>query len=76
MNELDDSQRQSTSTQMRSMVEWAFGPAGRDIPRAARLKAALVLADNIAAIVAAQDEPEVSRVQAQLAGGGSGAGVG
>ena len=75
MNELDDSQRQSTSTQMRSMVEWAFGPAGRDIPRAARLKAALVLADNIAAIVAAQDEPEVSRVQAQLAGGGSGAGV-
>lgn len=62
-----DSELQArTARGLRGLVDWAAGPAGREIPQAARKKAALVLADNLAAIIAAQDEPEVQQVQRQL----------
>lgn len=68
--------RAATASHLRQLVEWACSPAARAVPAAARAKAALVLADDIAAIVAAQDEPEVGRAQAQLAAGtGTGQGV-
>lgn len=55
-----------TAEGLRALVDWACSPAARDIPQAARKKAALVLADNLAAIIAAQDEPEVQQVHRQL----------
>ena len=45
--------RQATAEHLRLMMDWGFSPAARDIPVAARRKAALVLSDNLAAIVAA-----------------------
>ncbi|HYF16265.1 MAG TPA: MmgE/PrpD family protein, partial [Ramlibacter sp.] len=56
-----------TADGLRALCDWAASPAARQIPPAARRKAALVLADNLAAIVAAQDEPEVRQVHEQLA---------
>lgn len=74
MNENDrETQRAATAHGLRDMVAWAAGPAAREIPDAARRKAALVLADNLAAIIAAQDEPEVARVQQELVAEGAGA---
>jgi len=64
--------RQATAEHLRLMMNWGFSPAARDIPVAARRKAALVLSDNLAAIVAAQNEPEVVRVHTQLQAGGGG----
>ena len=63
--------REATAAGLRTMVQWAFGPAAPSVPVEARRKAALVLADNIAAIVAAQDDPEVVRVHRQLQSGSS-----
>lgn len=71
MNEtLPNDLQQSTADHLRKMIDWGFSPAAREIPTVARRKAALVLGDNIAAIVAAQDEPEVARIHAQLGSGG------
>jgi len=56
-----------TADGLRELVAWACGPTAREVPQAARKKAALVLADNLAAIIAAQDEPEVQQVHRQLA---------
>ena len=64
--------RQATAEHLRHMMDWGFSPAARDIPVAARRKAALVLSDNLTAIVAAQNEPEVVRVHTQLQTGGGG----
>lgn len=72
MDEPDAQLREHTAEQLRRLVDWAFSPSARDIPEAARRKAALVLADNIAAIVAAQNEPEVARVHQQLVAGNPG----
>jgi 2-methylcitrate dehydratase PrpD len=63
----DPALQQRTAEGLRTLCAWAAGPAARDIPAGARRKAALVLADNLAAIIAAQDEPEVRRVHEQLA---------
>lgn len=58
--------RESTAAGLRQLAEWASSPAARRIPENTRRKAALVLGDNLAAIAAAQNEPEVQRVQHQL----------
>ena len=55
--------RQPASAEgIRRLASWAAGIAADDIPAAVRRKAARVLADNFAAMVAARDEPEVTRV--------------
>lgn len=61
-----------TAEGVRELAAWVASAAAREIPQAARRKAALVLADNLAAIVAAQDEPEVADVQQQLVDEGGG----
>lgn len=62
----DPALRAATAQGLHELVKWAASPAAREIPLAARRKAALVLADNLASIIAAQGEPEVMRVQEQL----------
>jgi 2-methylcitrate dehydratase PrpD len=50
----------------RTLAAWAAGVTAQEIPDAVRRRAALVLADNIAATVAAEAEPEVRAAQAKL----------
>ena len=64
--------RADTAQGLHRLVQWAASAQAREIPLAARRKAALVLADNLASIIAAQDEPEVVRVQEQLVAEGGG----
>jgi 2-methylcitrate dehydratase PrpD len=68
--DLREQQRAATAQGLRALAQWAASPAARDVPDATRRKAALVLADNLGAIVAAQDEPEVIRLHEQLAAEG------
>ncbi|MGA6942459.1 MAG: MmgE/PrpD family protein, partial [Pseudolabrys sp.] len=51
---------------MRTLTAWAAGLRADAIPDVVLRRAALVLADNIAAIVAAEAEPEVRAAQAKL----------
>lgn len=51
---------------MAKLVRWAAGVDAEAIPDAVRRRAALVLADDIAAMVAAEAEPEVQAAQAKL----------
>jgi 2-methylcitrate dehydratase PrpD len=48
------------------LCEWACTLELADVPAAARLKAALVLGDNIAAIMSAAEEPEVKAYHQRL----------
>src|SRR3954452_7218453 len=48
---------------VRALIGWAAALEWRDVPEAVRRRAALVLADDIAAIVAARDEPEGRKLQ-------------
>src|SRR5262245_66350989 len=50
------------------LCSWAATTSLDAVPPDVRQRACLVLADDIAAIVAAATEPEVAAVQAQLAG--------
>jgi 2-methylcitrate dehydratase PrpD len=52
---------------IRALLDWAVSVRLEDIPAPVLRKAVLVTADNIAAMVAARDEPQVKAVQAQLA---------
>jgi len=51
------------------LVDWAADLRFADLPEGTRRRAALVLCDDIAAIIAARDEPEVVRLQDQLLAG-------
>lgn len=51
---------------MRDLTAWAAGVKAGDIPDAVLRRAALVLADNIAATVGAEGEPEVAAAQAKF----------
>lgn len=51
---------------MRDLIAWAAGVQAKDIPDAVLRRAALVLADNIAATVGAEGEPEVAAAQAKF----------
>jgi 2-methylcitrate dehydratase PrpD len=51
---------------IRGLISWAAAVDWKDVPEAVRRRAALVLADDIAAIVAARDEPEVVKLQAGM----------
>ena len=60
------SPRALAATGMRELIAWAAGVRAKAIPDAVLRRAALVLADNIAATVGAQAEPEVWAAQAKL----------
>lgn len=65
-----DSTRRETEEAARALIVWAAKLEIGDIPDPVLRKAALIVADNIAATVAARDEPEVRRVHGQLIAGG------
>lgn len=50
------------------LVRWAATLRFDDIPENARLRMALIIADDVAAILSAQDEPEVKAVHEHLVG--------
>jgi len=66
------SDAQAVELHMRQLCTWASGLKLSDIPTPALLKAALVLGDNIAAIVSAAEEPEVKAYHERLMAEGSG----
>lgn len=56
---MKDNVRARTGSATRELVEWAAHVELDAIPREVAARAARVVADNLAAIVAARDEPEV-----------------
>jgi 2-methylcitrate dehydratase PrpD len=65
-NAATDSPRALTADGMRGLTEWAARTPVAAIPDEVLRHAALVLADNIAATVAAEAEPQVRAAQAKL----------
>ena len=65
-----DQAAQRVAEGIRNLLEWAHAARAASIPEAVLRKAAMVIADNIAAAVAARAEPEVERVHEQLLAAG------
>jgi len=63
---LQDAQRSRVEQGVQALVEWAEAMRLEDIPHSVLSKAALIIADDIAAMVAARNEPEVERIYSQL----------
>ena len=61
-----DQTEQQVAAGIRNLLAWAHAAQSAPIPAAVLHKAAIVIADNLAATVAAREEPEVRRVHAQL----------
>lgn len=57
------SDAQAVAAGIRGLVAWASRLDWAAVPEAVRRRAALVLADDLAAIVAARDEPELAKLQ-------------
>jgi 2-methylcitrate dehydratase PrpD len=68
----DEETRHETGRALTALMAWAASVRYEDIPAAVLSKAALVIADDLAAMIAARDEPEVKRAHDQLLGYGSG----
>lgn len=62
----DVSARARAGEGMRELASWLAGSKADVIPESVLPRAALVVADNLAAMVAAQSEPEVQAAQAHL----------
>jgi 2-methylcitrate dehydratase PrpD len=60
------SARADAAAGMRALVAWAAAAKAPDIPDAILQRGALVLSDNLAALVAAESEPEVQAAQKKL----------
>lgn len=58
--------RDSVARQVEALAAWAAGVSIGDVPRDVQRRAVLVLADDIAAIVASRDEPEVASARGAL----------
>ena len=52
---------------LEALTEWSAALRWSDVPEPIRRRAAVVLADDLAAIVAARDEPEMSALTDGLA---------
>ncbi|MGH6896225.1 MAG: MmgE/PrpD family protein [Geminicoccaceae bacterium] len=65
--EAGGTQARAIATGQEALAAWASGLRWQDIPRSIRGHAALVLADDLAAIIAARDEPEIVALQNGLA---------
>lgn len=53
---------------IRALLDWAVSVKLEDVPAPVLRKAVIVMADNVSAMVAARDEPQVQRVHEQLLG--------
>jgi 2-methylcitrate dehydratase PrpD len=60
------SARAEAAAATRTLIAWAAGLKQAEIPDAILRRAALVLSDNLAALVAAESEPEVQAAQKKL----------
>ena len=58
--------RQAVATGITQLVHWAHGASFEAIPREAVRRGARILADDLAAIVAARNEAEVARFHARV----------
>jgi 2-methylcitrate dehydratase PrpD len=58
--------RADAAAATRALIAWAAGVKAAHIPDVILRRAALVLSDNLAALVAAESEPEVQTAQAKL----------
>ncbi len=58
--------REASADGVRALVRWAVGVELADIPQAVLQKAARILADDLAAMIGARDEPEVARFHTRL----------
>ena len=56
---------------IRTLLDWAVRTKAEDIPAPVLRKAVIVIADNVSAMVAARDEPQVKQVHDQLFGEGA-----
>ena len=57
--------RDAVAAGLKTLAEWAVGVTADDIPDPVKASAALVLFDDIGAMVAARNEPELARLQDQ-----------
>ena len=62
---MNDQLRHECGTAIRALTQWAAGVRLEDIPRPVIARAMRVLADDLAAIVGARDEPEVQCIHAR-----------
>ena len=61
-----DDARSEIAAGVRCLVDWATGCTLADIPQPVLARAATVLADDLAAMIGARDEPEVARFHARV----------
>jgi len=61
-----DTAKRDTEHALSALIDWAAGVRYDEIPPAVLTKAALIIADDLSAMIAARDEPEVKRVHDQL----------
>ena len=58
--------REVCANSVQSLVRWATATEIRDIPQAVLSRAARIMADDLAAIIGARDEPEVARFHGRV----------
>ena len=61
-----EDQRQQAGTNMAALCRWAAGTEFEHIPETALRRAVAVIGDNLGAIVASRDEPEVALAQTRI----------
>jgi len=62
----DQAIRAATGEQVRTLVQWAAAARQRPLLESVRRRAALILADDLGAMVAGSDEPTVVRARGAL----------
>jgi 2-methylcitrate dehydratase PrpD len=67
MTAMDEALRQKMSEEVRALLRWAAAARGRPLPEPVRRRAALILADDLGAMVAGSEEPTVARARRTLA---------
>lgn len=70
MSAVDQGEAGQIGQHLAALCDWAVHASEADIPAAIMARAAIVLCDDIAAIVAARNEPEVVQLQGRLVSGG------
>ncbi len=64
--ECDDGMRARAAAAMRALASWAAGPEARRAPQAVQDRAAIILMDDLGAMVAGGAEPQVVQTTARL----------
>jgi 2-methylcitrate dehydratase PrpD len=67
MTNMDETVRRRTGEEVGGLLQWAAATCRRPLPEAVRRRAALILADDLGAMVAGSEEPTVERARRSLA---------